>query len=358
MGTQTLELHTALALYLPRSQAVFKDLVSGMIHLSRLEEDISRRNRFHGVVEFVTGSDGAQVLYMDGVRSAILLTAGLGTRVRQFEDLANLEATVSLYQLEPSLARVAAGFSTAQPSDYGRAIQQMGLEQTLNLLTESGSSGVLHLLSLGAKAQVFMDEGRIIHAQLITEGHNPEQPVRLELLVRSLGSGEVRGVLYQTKEPTRPMVPASSPAAQSGAEQSEAVQSEAAPVETAPASSDPRLILEGWADLMRRTRTLAQQHGISNFDRAWRAAGVALCDAHPLLDPFGADLTWNNGTFQLHADSSEGLLEALTAGFIHTLSSLGISLEQVLINLKLVDLAHSHPHASLERLLPGGRRPS
>ena len=347
MGTQTLELHTALALYLPRTQALFKDLFSGMIHLSRLEEDISRRNRFHGVVEFVTGSDGAQVLYVDGVRSAILLTAGAGTRVRQFEDLANLEATVSLYQLEPTLARVATGFSTAQPSDYGRAIQQMGLEQTLNLLTESGSSGVLHLLSLGAKAQVFMDEGRIIHAQLITEGHNPEQPVTLELLIRSLGSGEVRGVLYQTKEPTRPMVPASSPSAP---------QPEAAPAGTAPTSIDPRLILEGWSDLMRRTRTLAQQHGISNFDRAWRAAGVALCDEHPLLDPFGADLTWNDGSLSLHTDSSDGLLEALTAGFVHTLSSLGISLEQVLINLKLVDLAHSHPHASLERLLPGGRR--
>jgi hypothetical protein len=350
MGTQTLELHTALALYLPRTQALFKDLFSGMIHLSRLEEDISRRNRFHGVVEFVTGSDGAQVLYMDGVRSAILLTAGVGTRVRQFEDLANLEATVSLYQLEPSLARVATSFSTAQPSDYGRAIQQMGLEQTLNLLTESGSSGVLHLLSVGAKAQVFMDEGRIIHAQLITEGHNPEQPVTLELLVRSLGSGEVRGVLYQTKEPTRPMV-ASSPSSSPST-----AQSEAAAAETAPVNIDPRLILEGWADLMRRTRTLAQQNGISNFDRAWRAAGVALCNEHPLLDPFGADLTWNDGAFQLHADSSEGLLEALGAGFVHTLSSLGISLEQVLIHLKLVDLAHNHPHASLERLLPGGRR--
>jgi hypothetical protein len=353
MGTsQTLELHTALALYLPRSQALFKDLFSGMIHLSRLEEDISRRNRFHGVVEFVTGSDGAQVLYVDGVRSAILLTAGVGTRVRQFEDLANLEATVSLYQLEPTLARVATSFSTAQPSDYGRAIQQMGLEYTLNLLTESGSSGVLHLLSLGAKAQVFMDEGRIIHAQLITEGHNPEQPVTLELLIRSLGSGEVRGVLYQTKEPTRPMVPASSPASNAGA------QAEVAPTVSAAANSDPRLILEGWADLLRRTRALAQQHGIGNFDRAWRGAGVALCDEHPLLDPFGADLTWNDGTLSLHIDSSEGLLEALTAGFVHTLSSLGISLEQVLISIKLVDLAHSHPHASLERLLPGGRRPS
>jgi hypothetical protein len=353
MGSQTLELHTVLALYLPRSQALFKDLFSGMIHLSRLEEDISRRNRFHGVVEFVAGSDGAQVLYMDGVRSAILLTAGVGTRVRQFEDLANLEATVSLYQLDPNLARVATSFSMAQPSDYGRAIQQMGLEQTLNLLTESGSSGVLHLLSLGAKAQVFMDEGRIIHAQLITEGHNPAQPVTLELLVRSLGSGEVRGVLYQTKEPTRPMVPASSPSSSSSA-----AQSEAAPAETAPANSDPRLILEGWADLMRRTRSLALQNGISNFDRAWRAAGVALCNEHPLLDPFGADLTWNDGTLQLHADTSEDLLEALGAGFVHTLSALGISLEQVLIGVKLVDLAHNHPHASLERLLPGGRRPS
>jgi hypothetical protein len=352
MGTQTLELHTALALYLPRTQPLFKDLFSGMIHLSRLEEDISRRNRFHGVVEFVTGSDGAQVLYVDGVRSAILLTAGLGTRVQQFEDLANLDATVSLYQLDPTLTRVATGFSMAQPLDYSRAIQQMGLEQTLNLLTESGSSNVLHLLSFGAKAQVFMDEGRIVHAQLLTEGHNPEQPVTLELLVRSLGSGEVRGVLYQTKEPTRPMVSASSPAASSPA----AAQPEAAPPATAPANSDPRLILEGWSDLMRRTRTLAQHNGISNFDRAWRSAGVALCDTHPLLDPFGADLTWNDGTFQLHADSTEGLLEALTAGFVHTLSALGISLEQVLINLKLVDLAHSHPHASLERLLPGGRR--
>jgi hypothetical protein len=354
MGTQTLELHTALALYLPRTQALFKDLFSGMIHLSRLEEDISRKNRFHGVVEFVTGSDGAQVLYMDGVRSAILLTAGVGARVQQFEDLANLEATVSLYQLDPALTRIATGFSMAQTSDYSRAIQQMGLEQTLNLLTESGSSSVLHLLSLGAKAQVFMDEGRIIHAQLITEGHNPEQPVTLELLVRSLGSGEVRGVLYQTKEPKRqmPMVPASSPASDSGA------QPAAAPAETAPANGDPRLILEGWSDLMRRTRTLAQHNGISNFDRAWRSAGVALCDAHPLLDPFGADLTWNNGTFQLHTDSCDGLLEALTAGFVHTLSALGISIEQVLIHLKLVDLAHSHPHASLERLLPGGRKTS
>ncbi len=348
MGTQTLELHTVLALYLPRTQPLFKDLFSGMIHLSRLEEDISRRNHFHGVVEFVTGSDGAQVLYVNGVRSAILLTAGLGTRVQQFEDLANLEATVSLYQLEPTLARVATGFSMAQPSDYSRAIQQMGLEQTLNLLTESGSSNVLHLLSFGAKAQVFMDEGRIVHAQLITEGHNPEQPVTLELLVRSLGSGEVRGVLYQTKEPTRPMVAASSPAASSPAASS--------PAATAPANSDPHLILEGWSDLMRRTRTLAQHNGISNFDRAWRSAGVALCDAHPLLDPFGADLTWNDGTFQLHGDAAEGLLEALTAGFFHTLSALGISLEQVLIGVKLVDLAHSHPHASLERLLPGGRR--
>jgi hypothetical protein len=55
-----------------------------MIHLSRLEEDISRRNRFHGVVEFVACSDGAQVLYMDGVRSAILLR----TSSLSFENIA------------------------------------------------------------------------------------------------------------------------------------------------------------------------------------------------------------------------------------------------------------------------------
>lgn len=342
-SSQAIDHRTPLALYLPRAQALFRDLSSGMIHLSRLEEDISKRDQFHGVLEFVTDLDGVQVLYTDGVRSAILLTPGVATRIRQFDDLANLEANVSLYQLDPSLARIAAQFSTAQPSDLSHAIQRVGFEQIFGLLSTSGSSGILHLLSSEARAQVFLDEGRVVHAQLITAGINPDQPVTLEVIFTHFGTDDVRGVIYQTKEPLRPLSfqePTTAPT----------------PLPAAPTAFNPRPILEGWSDLMRRTRALAEQRGITTFDRAWRTAGVALCELHPLLDPFSADLTWSDGSLSLHADSSEGLLEALEAGFTRTIATLGLSLEQVAIGVKLIDLGHRHTEADLERLLPGGRR--
>ncbi len=339
-SSQALDHRTALALYLPRAQALFRDLSSGMIHLSKLEEDISKREHFYGVLEFVTDLDGVQVLYADGVRSAILLTPGVAARIRQFDDLSNLEANVSLYQLDPSLTRIAAAFSTAQATDLSRAIQRVGIEQTFGLLSTSGSSGVLHLLTADARAQVFMDEGRVVHAQVIAEGIASEQPVSPELIYMNFSSNDVRAVIYQTKEPLRPL---------------RFQEPTPMPVSAARATNT-RAILEGWSDLMRRTRTLAEQRGSTTFERAWRAAGVALCETHPLLDPFSADLTWTDGTLSLHVDSSEGLLEALEAGFVRTIGALGLTLEQVVIGVKLIDLGHRHTEADLERLLPGGRR--
>jgi hypothetical protein len=346
-SSQTLDPRTALALYLPRSQALFRDLSNGMINLPRLEEDIAKRDHFHGVLEFTTDMDGVQVLYADGIRSAILLTPGVATRVRQFDDLSALEANVGLYTLDPALTRIATRFSTAQPSDLSRAIQRVGFEQTFGLLTDSGSSGVLHLLSTEARAQVFLDEGRVVHAQLIAPGVHPDQPVSLEQMYMTFGSSDVHGVIYQTQEPLRPLnlqerEPTPTPAPTSG------------PV--AEPAFNPRAILEGWSDLMRRTRTLAEQKGNTTFDRSWRAAGVALCELHPLLDPFSADLTWADGSLSLHSDSSEGLLEALEAGFTQTIATLRLPLEQVLIGVKLIELGRKHTEAGLERLLPGGRK--
>lgn len=344
-SSQALDPRTALALYLPRGQALFRDLSSGMINLSRLEEDITRRDHFHGVLEFVTDSDGVQVLYTDGFRAAILLTPGVATRIRQFEDLTNLEANVSLYPLDPSLTRIAARFSTAQPTDLSRPILRIGFEQTFGLLTAAGSSGVLHLLSNETRAQVFMDEGRVVHAQLISPEVHPEQPASLEMLYASFNSGDVRGVIYQTREPLRPL----------NLQEREPTPTPVPEAASAPIFN-PRPILEGWSDLMRRTRSLAEQRGITTFDRAWRAAGLALCEIHPLLDPFSADLTWADGSLSLQGDASKGLLGALEAGFTQTIAALGLTLEQVLIGVRLADLAHKHPESGLERLLPGGRR--
>ncbi len=342
-SSQALDPRTALALYLPRSQALFRDLSNGMINLSRLEEDIAKRDHFHGVLEFVAEMDGVQVLYADGVRSAILLTPGVATRVRQFDDLSALEANISLYPLEPTLTRIATRFSTAQPSDLSRIIQQIGFEQTFGLLTDAGSSGVLHLLSSEARAQVFLDEGRLVHAQLIAPGIHPEQPVSFDLIYATFNSSDVRGVIYQTQEPLRPL-------------RLQEREPTPTPVPAAAPTFDPRAMLEGWSDLMRRTRTLAEQHGHATFDRSWRATGVALCERHPLLDPFSADLTWADGSLSLHADSPDGLLEALEAGFTQTIATLGLPMEQVLIGVKLIELGNKHAHAGLEWLMPGGRR--
>jgi hypothetical protein len=341
MGTnQTLDSSTALALYLPRSQSIFRSLESNILHLSRVEEIIARRDHFHGVLEFATDQGGVQVIYVDGARSAILLTPGISSQVQQFEDLAQLEARVSLYPLDPLLARMATSFSRAQALHLNQGIQQLGIQQVFKLLLEAGSSGVLHLVSSAANAQVFLDDSRIVHTRLNAANVNPDQVVPLEQLLKAFPSGEVGGVLYQTKAPLRALnLQASSP-----------VQSAAV------TTAGPEVILKGWSELLRQTSSLAQQQGISTFDRAWRTTGVALCEQHPLLDPFSAELTWSNGVLELHSDFDEGLLEALVAGFLQTIASLGLPLEQVLIRVKLMDLVHAHPESKLERLLPGGRR--
>jgi hypothetical protein len=341
MGTnQTLDSSTALALYLPRNQSIFRSLESNILHLSRVEEIIARRDHFHGVLEFTTNQGGVQVIYVDGARSAILLTPGISSQVRQFEDLAQLEARVSLYPLDPVLARIATSFSTAQTLNLNQSIQQLGFHQVFNLLLEAGSSGVLHLVSSASSAQVFLDESRILHTRLNAANVNPDQVVPIEHLLKAFASGEVRAVLYQTKAPLRTL--------------DLQAPSQARPV--AVTSASPELILRGWSELLLQTSNLAQQQGISTFDRAWRTTGVALCEQHPLLDPFGAELTWSNGALELYSDSDTGLLEALTAGFLQTIASLGLPLEQVLIRVRLTDLASAHPASNLERLLPGGRR--
>jgi Domain of unknown function (DUF4388) len=346
MGTnQTLDPSTALALYLPRSQSIFRSLESNILHLSRVEEIIARRDQFHGVLEFIADQGGVQVIYVDGVRSAILLTPGISSKVQQFEDLAQLEARVSLYPLDPLLARIASSFSTAQASNLNQQLQQLGIQQVFRLLLEAGSSGVLHLVSSAVNAQVFMNDGQILHTRLNAANINSDQVVPLEHLLKVFASGEVRGVLYQTKLPLRPLDLQSSGS------------SPANPVTAAVAvPASPEVILKGWSELLRQTSSLAQQHGISSFDRAWRTTGVALCEQHPMLDPFSAELTWSNGVLELYSDSDQGLLEALTAGFLQTISSLGLPLEQVLIRVKLMDLVQAHPASNLERLLPGTRR--
>jgi hypothetical protein len=349
MGTnQTLDSSAALALYLPRNQSIFRSLESNILHLSRVEEIIARRNQFHGVLEFATDQGGVQVIYVDGSRSAILLTPGISSQIQQFEDLAQLESKVSLYPLDPVLARIASSFSSAQVSNLNESMQQLGVQQVFKLLLEAGSSGVLHLVSSAANAQVFMDEGRILHTRLNATNINPDQVLPLEPLLKFFASGEIRGVLYQTKAALRPLdlqASGSSPTRSTNP----------TPLAATPAAS-PELILKGWSELLRQTSTLAQQQGLSTFDRTWRSSGVTLCEQHPLLDPFSAELTWSNGVLELYSDSNEGLLEALTAGFLQTIISLGLPLEQVLIRVKLMDLANAHPASNLERLLPGTRR--
>ena len=358
----TLDPNAALALYLPRGQAIFRNLESSIIQLSRIEAIIAGRKHFHGVLEFVTGTDGAQVIYTDGLRATILLTPGLSARVREFEDLAGLEGRVSLYPLEANLARMATVFSTAQAMDIGDTFMRVGFQGAFKLLLEEGSSGVLHLVSALDNAQVFLDEGQVIHLQSSTLGANPEQPLSLEHLAKNFTSLEVRCVMYQTKAPLNPLGPRKETSVNERSIRDTSIRDtfvQERPTKGtvfAPAKTNTAAILVGWGELMRRACILAQQQGITAFDRAWRAAGVAHCERHPLLDPFAAELVWTDGTFTLHSDSSQGLLEALTAGFVHTLASLGLPLEPVLIRAKLVDLTVAYPEAGLERLLPVGQR--
>ena len=353
---------------LPTDRIVYRDLPSHAVDWSMIEEDLSHRPGFSGVIEVVATGISGRVFYLESQVIASHLFGLQGfQRVRAPSLVAQLlrdaNAKLSVYALDAAVVRLVVATPNwdvqrsvvANPAVFFEWLDQLELNAgtaSIELLGSPGSGFVL--FEYGNKALIcFQPATPGVSAVFGIEALNflktaarwPDATLRL-LARDTTTAGFSAGGAVES--------PSTSPAGPTAGERVGVPSgTESSGKKPSDAVSFAEMITAWQAVLEFTEYRMDHARGQGTFDRVWREVCLELVDRYPQLDPFLEDIRYHNGVLSMHRPSGMGL-EALSVAYLRALGKLGIQIEAVRPLLKPIRERHQSVWraAGLEAICP------
>lgn len=329
---------------LPTDRIVYRDLPSHAVDWSMIEEDLSHRSGFSGMIEVLATGISGRVFYLESQVIASHLFGMQGfQRVRAPSFVAQLlhdaSAKLSVYALDAAVVRLVAatpnwdlqGSVAAKPEVFFEWLDQLELNAgtaSIELLGSHGSGFVLFeygnkvLISFQPAAPGALAVFGIEALNMLkTAASWPD--ATLHLLARDTTTAGFSVSVGAAESPN-----ASSVAATPG-ERSRIPSGTESSDKTPSTTASFAEITSAWQAVLEFTEyRIDHARGRGTFDRVWREVCLELVDRYPQLDPFLEDIRYMNGVLSMHRPSIMGV-EALGAAYLRTLGKLGIQIEAV-----------------------------
>ena len=305
---------------LPTDRVIYRDLPSHVVDWTMLEDDLTNRGGFCGVVEIVTGERLGRVYYLESqaVGSHVLMADGwhraLGAGSAS-DLLREPDARLSVYALETAVARLSIGAANWNLLRTAQASPALLLEW-LDELEVNAHTGELELQTDRGTGSVLLEYGLKV---LISFSAPDAPPVfgldALNMLkIASRWQEAVLRVLGRENPTTASQVAAPAPAAQPDAKPQVAQNPQARPAD----------LIAAWREVLEFTEYRTDSaRGKGSFDAAWRAVCLELVDRYPQLDPFLEDVRYASGKLSILRPNGAAF-EALGAAYHGVLGKLSI----------------------------------
>jgi hypothetical protein len=334
---------------------VYRDLPSHAVDWSMIEEDLSHRPGFSGMIEVIATGISGRVFYLESQVIASHLFGPQGfQRVRASSFVAQLlhdtKAKLSVYAMDAAVVRPV----VATPSwDVQRSVvaNPAVFFEWLDQLELNAGTASIELLGSRGSGFVLFEYGNkvLICFQAATPGASAVFGMEALNMHKMAARWPDATLHLLARDTTTAGFSASFGASSAGiAESSSGAPKARAAAPSGTQSSDktpsgtvlfPDMIAAWQAVLEFTEYRMDHARGQGTFDQVWREVCLELVDRYPQLDPFLEDIRYQNGVLSMHRPSGTGI-EALSVAYLRTLGKLGIQIEAVRPLLKPIRDRH------------------